>query len=62
MQSSMEIEPQNGTVGIGEISKEGYEELYRIGDKLKKETPSFFLILGMIIPYPLQKSNMPACA
>ncbi len=34
---STEMKPQNGSVGIGEISKEGYEELYRIGDKLKKE-------------------------
>ncbi len=54
MQSSMELEPQNGTVGIGEISKEGYEELHWIGDKLKKEMRELYLtdMVGTLIRLP----------
>ena len=54
MQSSMELEPQNGTAGIGEISKEGYEELHRIGDKLKKEMRGLYQtdMVGALLKLP----------
>ncbi len=54
MQSSMELEPKNGTAGIGEISKEGYEELHRIGDKLKKEMRGLYQtdMVGALLKLP----------
>lgn len=51
---STEMKPQNGSVGIGEISKEGHEELYRIGDKLKKEMRGLYQtdIVGALLKLP----------
>lgn len=49
-----EMKLQDGTAGIGEISREGYAELYRLGDKLKNEMRELYQadMVGTLLKLP----------